>query len=118
MLLGVTYARIVEWAPEFCGKCGLQDDQIEQFLTEHGYALQRVWEYREFDARKREIWPPKPWAAKHLCSVIQTNEDSVGHFVCMDSRGVVYDPALPAFQPKSLIDYYCVEWVAAVIPSV
>lgn len=117
MLLGVTYARIVEWAPEFCGKCGLQDDQVDQFLSEHGYALQRVWEYREFDARKREIWPPRPFAQKHLCSVMQTNEDSIGHFVVMDGKGVVYDPALPAFAPKTLLDFHEVEWVAGCYPA-
>ena len=114
MLLGVTYARIVEMTPAFCGTCGIHDDSVVwQFLAEHGYAVRPLWQFREYNDEKRE-WPPKPFAPMHLCSVTQTSKDFYGHYVCMDAKGVVYDPALPAFSPKSLDDYHDVDWVAGV----
>jgi hypothetical protein len=113
MLLGVTYARIVELTPGFCGRCGIHDDsQVFQVLADHGFAVQQVWPYTEYSDANRTPWPPKAFAPVHICSVTQTKQDFYGHYVCMDSKGVVYDPALPEFQPRALSDYHDVEWVA------
>lgn len=114
MLLDTTYARIVEWGPELCGKCGMEDDQMEQFLASKGMAWQRVWQHREFDGKEHEPWPPEPWAERHLCSVVQTPLDMVGHFVVMDRDGACYDPADTELKPRRLTDYHEVEWVAGV----
>lgn len=112
-LTDTDYNRIRELAPALCEKCGVHDDTVMwQFLSEHGYALQMKWEFREYDEEKLEEWPPKPWAERHLCSVVQTAKDVYGHYVAMDAKGVVYDPALEQFAPKTLGDYYTVEWVA------
>lgn len=101
-------------APQFCGRCGVEDDAIEQFLTEHGFSTQRIWQYRDYDGTKREIWPPKPWAERHLAMVTQTDEDVFQHYVVMDGKGKVYDPADPAYRDCDLSRYYEVHWVSAI----
>lgn len=115
MLMDTDYNRIRELAPEFCEKCGIADDTLlDQFLSEHGFATQRVWKWKEYNNSQREIWPPKPWADRHLCSVVQTEEDVFGHFVVMDGKGQVYDPADEKYTPCDLTRYFEVEWVAGV----
>lgn len=117
MLLGVSYARIVELAPQLCGaRCGVTDDEMDHFLASCGYAVQRLHPFKTFDGIARQKWPPKPWSERHLVSVIQTKHDHVGHFVVMNRRGVVYDPADREFVPSRLGRYHRVEWVAGVYP--
>jgi hypothetical protein len=115
----VTYARVVEMAPKWCHeRCGLEDVQLDEFLAEHGWAVQRKWKVRDFDKQIKSKWPPKPWAELHICSVYQTKDDFLrgdGHYVVMDAKGLVYDPADPQYTKCRLSRYYDIEWVAAVI---
>lgn len=115
MLLDTTYARIVEMAPDLCGKCGVEEAVMFDFLAEHGYAVQRVEQAKASDGTKRKKWPPKPWADRHLVMVMQTKDDVAAHYVVMDAKGNVYDPADPEYRRTRLSRYYSVEWVAAVV---
>lgn len=117
MLIGTTYARILEQAPMFCGaKCGVEYTHMDHFLAEHGYAVQRIERNMHFNGMRRVKWPPKPWADKHLALVVQTKNDIDAHYVVMDRRGNVYDPADPEYKKRRLTGYHRVEWVAAVLP--
>lgn len=112
-----TYARLREVAPRWCHeKCGAQDEDLFELFAEHGIAMQLRKEAREFDGQIKAKWPPKPWADIHVCSVYQTRDDwkrGDGHYVVMDRKGVVYDPADPVHVKCRLSRYYLVEWVAA-----
>ena len=114
----ITYARVTEMAPHWCHeKCGIGDEQLDEFLAEQGWAVQRVWPASDFDKEIKAKWPPKPWAEVHVCSVYQTRNDFLrkdGHYVVMDGKGLVYDPADPEYTRCRLSRYYDVEWVAAV----
>ena len=116
----ITYARVVEMAPNWChDRCGLDDMQLDEFLAEHGFAVQRLWQARDFDKKLKAKWPPKPWATLHVCAVYQTKNDALlgdGHYVVMDSKGLVYDPADPQYTKCRLSRYHSVEWVAAIYP--
>jgi hypothetical protein len=115
----MTYARMVAIAPRWCHeKCGAEDSELDELLAEHGWAMQRLWKARKFDGEIKEVWPPKPWARMHIASVYQTEVDydrEDGHYVYMDRRGIVYDPADPKHIKCKLDRYFNVEWVAAVI---
>jgi hypothetical protein len=116
MLLDTTYARVCAIGDKLCLSCGVEEADLDQFLAEHGYAIQRRWKHRWYDGTKNEPWPPKPWADKHVALVWQTRDDSDAHYVVVDHRGTVYDPADTEFIPSKLDRYYDVEWVAAVHP--
>lgn len=119
MLLDTNYVQMTILAPELCAKCGVDAPVMHGVLAEQGYAVQT------FTRTDGKPWPPKPWADKHLCLVWQTKADfdkdarrgtsEQTHWVCMNEKGVVYDPALEEFQPKRLRDYYRVLSVAAVV---
>jgi hypothetical protein len=117
MLLGVTYARMREMAPQLCGHCGVDEPIMYDVLAENGYAVQRLERMRASDEENRAVWPPKPWAKKHLVCVMQSPEDSVSHWVVMDGRGNVYDPADKEFRKCKLSRYHSVESVTAVLPT-
>lgn len=114
MLLDTTYARIVELAPELCGKCGVEQTELDHFLAEQGFAVQRLYPDRRFDGLRRTLWPVKPFADRHLVSVVQSKADIWGHWVVMDGKGVVYDPADPEFKKSKLSRYYRVTSIAGV----
>lgn len=125
MLLDTNYVQMTIMAPELCAKCGVSDEAMHAVLAEHGYAVQALTAHLP-NGEPRKPWPPQPWADKHLCLVWQSRADfdkdvrrgssEQTHWLVMDGRGVVYDPALEAFQPKRLRDYYRVLSVAAVVP--
>lgn len=115
MVTGETYARIMDQYRTFCGNCGMEDQQLDHFLAEYGFAMQRIWPDKHFDGAKRKPWPPKPWADIHIASVWQTRGDVDGHYVVVNRRGIVYDPADSAFTPSRLSRYHRVEWLAAVV---
>lgn len=114
----MTYARMVALAPNWCHeKCGAEDLELDELLAEHGWALQRKWQSRKFDGQIKAVWPPKPWARLHIVSVYQTEPDYIrgdGHYVVMDGKGIVFDPADPKHVKCKLDRYHDVEWVAAV----
>lgn len=118
MLMDTTYARVRDEYKKFCPTCGpAEDEQIDQFLAEHGFALQRIYRYRAYDDQWRK-WPPTPWAERHLAMVTQTKSDYYSHYVVMDYKGNVYDPADKEYKSGKLRRYYEVEWVAGVFPCI
>lgn len=117
MLLDTTYARIVELAPDLCGKCGVNQTEMDHFLAEQGFSVRRLYRDRRFDGVRRTKWPPKPFAERHLVSVWQTRNDIWDHWVVMDAKGNVYDPADPACTKSRLSRYYRVSSVAGVSAS-
>lgn len=114
MLLDTTYARIVELAPDLCGKCGVNQTEMDHFLAEHGLHVRRLYQKQRFDGKFRAPWPPKPFADRHLVGVVQTKTDVWGHWVVMDEKGVIYDPADPEFKKSKLSRYYKVESIAGI----
>lgn len=114
MITGETYARIMDQYPTFCGNCGMEDDDLDHFLAELGFSVQRLWPDKAFDGTVRKPWPPKPWADLHIASVYQTLRDVDGHFVAMDKKGNVYDPADSEYTKCRLSRYPIIEWVAGV----
>lgn len=125
MLLGTNYVEMTILAPQLCAKCGVEDEAMYAVLAENGYAVQTIEPIRP-DGTPRKPWPPKPWADQHLALCWQTRDDFMRdaprgtsentHWLVMDRRGIVYDPALPTFMPKRLRDYYRVLSVSAVVP--
>lgn len=116
MLLGTTYARVREMAPQFCGACGVDPEQLDHFLAEHGLAVRRLFRFSEHTGEARAKWPPKPFAELHLVMVSQTKKDADAyqHYVVMDGVGNVYDPSDPEYKKCRLSRYYRVEWVAGI----
>ena len=114
MLLDTTYARIVELAPELCGKCGVEMRDMDHFLAENGLSVRRLWPSKRFDGARRPKWPVKPFAEKHLVQVLQNRTDVWDHWVVMDEKGVVYDPADPEFKKSRLSRYHRVISIAGV----
>ena len=115
MITGETQQAILNTFSTFCGQCGTDDGNLDHLLAEFGYAVQRLWPDKLFDGLKRTPWPPKPWAEKHIASVYQRKADVDGHYVCVDRRGRVYDPADAEYIPSRLSRYYRVEWIAGVV---
>lgn len=119
MLTGVNYVQLTISAPKFCATCGVAYQDMFDYLAEQGYSLRVVNRVNAATKALRTPWPPKPFADKHLVMLYQTRADFLvgeeeAHYVVMDDKGVVYDPALPEFVKKRLRDYYRVEWVAGV----
>lgn len=124
MLLETNYVEMTILAPQLCARCGVDDEAMYAVLAEHGYAVQTLTAQKP-DGTPRKPWPPKPWAERHLCLVWQTRDDfqrdaacadaTNTHWVVMNGKGIVYDPALPTFLPKRLRDYYKVLTVSAIV---
>lgn len=114
----ITYARVKDLSPNWCHeKCGADDLELDELLAEHGWAVQRKWRARDYDGEIKAKWPPKPWADLHIASVFQKRDDYVrkdGHWVVVDAKGQVYDPADKEYVRCRLSRYYDVEWMAAV----
>ncbi len=87
---------------------GLAQNRLENWLAEQGFALQQVMIFG-VENRRREPWPPLPWADLHLCNVHVTQNY---HGVIMLADGTVLDPLGP--EPRKLRDYRAVNSVAGV----
>lgn len=117
MLLDLTYVQMQNAAPDLCAKCGVEYDVLFDILAQFGYGVQAVQRMRASDGSLRTPWPPRPWMKRHLVCVMQTAEDSVAHYVVMDARGIVLDPADARRRECKLSRYYAVEWIAALVPA-
>lgn len=114
MLTQESYNKVRELAPDLCEKCGVEVEPMDHYLAEQGFAIRRLHEYKEFDGKAAERWPPKPFAEQHLCLVLQTRKDHVAHYVCMNDKGLVFDPADIEYTKCRLSRYYRVFWVAGI----
>ncbi len=111
MVLGITYEQAAE-------KMGGRPryghtyycDMWEQNLFDNGWAVQRRWCVTQPGNKKREVWPPLPWADLHECEV----QTSMIHSVLMLRDGTVLDPLTT--EPRRLSDYERVYSVAALYP--
>jgi hypothetical protein len=55
--------------------------------------VKEKYEARVFSKRKHEgEWPPKPMAKAHICETAGRQNSLRGHFVFMDSDGMILDP--------------------------
>ena len=92
---------------------------IDQFLCHRGYEVIRLRDHY-FPTRLIGIfgglvedWPPAPFAALHLCSVVPSLDHwNESHAVVMLADGSVLDPNSPV--PRRLNDYPHVTLVAEV----
>lgn len=111
MLLGITYEQALSYFPNTDwntrGICYMQADSL---LMDSGYAVRR--KYRQTHCYEdRPVWPPTPFADRHLCQV------KIGqncHFVVMDGSGLVLDPLRTS--PSTLQDYEHVNQVMGLYP--
>jgi hypothetical protein len=116
MILDRTYAEVkaeilaVHPERDFSAR-GINYMDADQLLAAWGYATARLFRY--YVSRPREVWPPEPFGAVHLCEV-QCAAESAGHSVVLLADGSVLDPLTP--EPRRLTDYYQVHNVALVVP--
>lgn len=110
MVTGETYAEVkAKFSRVGIAQTGVTFFVFEDYLAQHGYACARLM-YNDFIRdRKREPWPPEPFADVHMCEVMDTNG---GHVVVMLADGTVLDPATD--ERKRLADYASVNFVSGV----
>lgn len=114
MIVGKSYAEVKAETGD-CYLDGGSQFPADQYLTEHGFAIGRIYRYDQFrkvDGRNqvREVWPIPPFAPVHLCMVHVVQ--SMGHLVVMLSDGTVLDPLNSS--PRQLSNYLSVEYIAGI----
>jgi hypothetical protein len=96
---------------------GLYLRGVDEYLTEAGYAVARLYRWRSFfiggSAPLREPWPPEPFGEIHVCEVEVYEAAPTYHFVVMVADGKCLDPLTP--DPKRLADYFRVLNIAVVV---
>lgn len=114
MLTGHDYDDIARWVgAENLDERGIYLHDLDFYLFEHGYALQRRFLFGGYTARRQTTpWPPKPFADVHLCEVQVAESSPVHHFVVMLDHGAVLDPLTT--EPRRLDSYHQVLNVAGV----
>lgn len=112
MVTGHSYADVCNW---FIGvnfeTNGCYIHGLYEYLAEHGFAVQVKHRFLGH-LRERPIWPPVPFAEKHIVQVRVSEGSPCEHFVAMRADGKVLDPLCD--EPKSLADYHVVNQVAGV----
>lgn len=96
MVTGKTLKRVIKdmyehW--EDAGRYeGISDDIIDQYLSQNGFAIQRL--NHEYEPNKLLIdgWPIDPFAPVHMVEVWATSPPGM-HAVVMNMDGLVYDPS-------------------------
>lgn len=119
MLTGETYARLREHFPVFCNTHGIDHWVMDDYLADMGYAIRRVYKVQHYLEDVRAKWPVKPFAEKHFALVYQTRKDAElginhSHYVALDARFNVYDPADKEYVKSKLSRYHKVLWIAGV----
>lgn len=110
MILGVSYEEARAFYPPSPHGRGYSELYIDNILVEHGFAIARKYHTNCAAARKREPWPPEPWADLHFAHVENSNG---GHAIIVLRDGTVIDPTTR--EPRRLADYPRVLFVAAVV---
>lgn len=111
MIGGMTFREVLAEYPWSETGCDMETVS-EDFCQRHGFARARIYRWHpgpsikedqdwkvEQDKRRRDPWPPLPFAPAHLCMV----RTSQYHCVVMLADGTVLDPLTP--EPKRLSDY-------------
>lgn len=81
-------------------KEGGSDYRLNQYLADHGFAVQYQYEYDQFKieatdsggtryAKKDAPWPLSPWAPVHI---LLTRNEVMSHWVVMSGNGEIFDP--------------------------
>jgi hypothetical protein len=83
-------------------KNGVQIEDWLDFLFFNGFTFHRMYSVTHLQGvnRRRDTWPPAPFAPLHLCGVTTAAN---AHAVVMLGDGRVLDPAWPGFH--TLSDY-------------
>ena len=106
MVTGKTLKRVIKDIYEYwedSGKYeGIGDDIIDQYLSQNGFAIQRLNHEYEPNKLLIEGWPIDPFSPVHIVEVWATNPPGM-HAVVMDRSGLVYDPSNK--RNKSLMQY-------------
>jgi hypothetical protein len=114
MVLGCSYedaAKKLASDPTIFDTQGSGYHVLESQLVQHGFAVARKWRVYQPGNQKRDKWPCDPFADLHWCEVISRGR---GHAVVMLRDGTVLDPM--SDEPKRLLDYEEVNFVAALVP--
>lgn len=109
MITGIPYDDVFRGFTGDRNVDGLSQFAYDGWLNQHGYVvLRRYLHYAALHA-DRAVWPCKPFADAHLCTV-EIGDGS--HAVVMDGAGVVLDPIKDA--PGTLADYAKVSYIAGI----
>lgn len=89
---------------------GLQESHIAEFLYQHGHAWQTIYRHYQwgFPNRERRLWPPQPWAPRHLIMVTALHG---WHIIAMDAAGNIGDPDQRSRKTIDHPAYKEVHWV-------
>lgn len=118
MLTGLTYDEAVDILTDgnldLVRENGLAKLEVEYHLIERGFAIACKYRQLRRGSKKREPWPPLPFARAHWCEVICDATSPGTHAVVMLEDGSVLDPEHD--ERRSLAEYHKVNFVAAVVP--
>lgn len=91
MVLGVTYREARALLPAAnIDSGGIGVWWTLRVAAERGWAYAERWEHYAPEGRKREVWPPAPFAPVHICGVV--TRANTPHAVVMLADGAVLDP--------------------------
>ena len=115
MVMGLSYAEAKALVHPYHftkpGFNGINQTHMEGILSERGYAIAMRFLHFHSGAGDRDVWPPAPWADRHICEVHALSNGGP-HAVVLRADGRVFDPWHG--EVESLARYPRVLWVAAV----
>lgn len=113
MLVGKTYDEVLPWFSRFnldAPDGGITWMTLNDYLTQHGYAVAQRFRYDSATNEPHPKWPPSPFGDVHYCQV----QTAIGaHFIVVLRDGTVLDPAVAGI--RHLADYEHINSMAAVI---
>jgi len=94
MITGKPYDSVCAWWEIDFDKNGLYFQNVEEFLSDCGYAIAtRFWYWRSMERRQhRPGWPYGPSGRVELCNVHVYENAPVSHFVVRCEDGLICDP--------------------------
>lgn len=106
MITGKTLKRVIKEIHEHWESdgryTGIENELMDQYLAQNGFAVQRIQHEYEPNKLLIEGWPVDPFAPIHIVDVWSSNPPGM-HAVVMDKEGIIHDPSNRRI--KSIHDY-------------
>lgn len=102
MIVGKSYEEVRSEVRYYDGS-GLHDHIIDSYLADNGFAVARKhevchWAQEKYGRKRREKWPPEPFADVHLVMVESCMEPYRTHYLVMLRDGTTLDPLVDPSQ--------------------